>query len=379
MAWIFSNALFAKSWHWLTFGKLRGSLGVTGNDQIGDYKYLKTWSAGQVPYGGQFTLQPDGLFNDQYSWERTRKLEGAVEFGLWENRLQATIAYYRNRSNNQLVQYRLPAQTGFDGILRNFPALIENSGWEAEVSGDLVRGKNVHLNMGITLSIPRNRLVSFPGIENTGYADYYEVGKSVNLIKGYHATGVDQATGVYQYLDVDKDGAIGSRDWVGFGKTDPDLFGGWRSTLDVKGFQLELFLEFKKQYGNTKWYSLSYAGNMNNRISAALDRWQRTGDVTRVQQFTASYTDAQRAAENLQSSDLAYGNTSYVRLKNLSVSYAIPAQWLKTIRMQACHLYVHAQNVWTLSKDKDTDPEMTINTLGIPPLKTFTAGLQFTL
>ncbi|APU67641.1 TonB-dependent receptor domain-containing protein [Christiangramia flava] len=108
-AWIFSEESFIpNSSSFLTFGKLRASYGTTGSDQIGDYGYLDTYSPTLGP-GGLF---PNQLSNPDYSWEVNKKLEAAIELGFFDNRVNISASWYRNRSSNQLVGFSLPAITG---------------------------------------------------------------------------------------------------------------------------------------------------------------------------------------------------------------------------------------------------------------------------
>src|SRR5690606_36172335 len=133
VAWIFSQEqLIRDQLSFLSFGKLRGSYGLTGNDKIGDYRYLESYGNTRYPYEGISGLVPLRLFNPDYGWETNRKLEAALELGFANDRIVLSAAWFRNRSDNQLLNYTLPVQTGFSGITRNFPALVQNSGWELE-------------------------------------------------------------------------------------------------------------------------------------------------------------------------------------------------------------------------------------------------------
>ena len=113
IGWIFSKEkIFTKSINWINYGKLRMSYGSAGNDNIGDYQYLDKYSASSYPYQGVPGLIPNNLFNPDYGWEISRKLEVAVEMGLFKNRINFSVAYFSNRSNNQLIQYNLSLRPG---------------------------------------------------------------------------------------------------------------------------------------------------------------------------------------------------------------------------------------------------------------------------
>lgn len=110
----------------LSLGKLRASYGITGNDQIGDYQYLDSWSSSTFPYGGQSGLSPARAFNPNFSWETNRKLDISLELGFLKDRVSLITSYYNNRSDDQLVGQTLSPQSGFSSYTSNFPALVEN-------------------------------------------------------------------------------------------------------------------------------------------------------------------------------------------------------------------------------------------------------------
>ncbi|HYM93142.1 MAG TPA: SusC/RagA family TonB-linked outer membrane protein, partial [Chitinophagaceae bacterium] len=133
--WIFTNEHWMHNSSILSYGKLRISYGTSGNDKIGDYRYLNSW-ASYSSYQGNGTLYPSALYNPVYSWEVNRKFESALETGFFKDRILFSIAWYRNRTNDQLLQYALPSQTGFTSVISNFPALLQNTGWELEWSSE---------------------------------------------------------------------------------------------------------------------------------------------------------------------------------------------------------------------------------------------------
>ncbi|HJT74093.1 MAG TPA: SusC/RagA family TonB-linked outer membrane protein, partial [Chitinophaga sp.] len=181
-AWIFSeekaveNILPA-----LSFGKLRGSYGITGNDQINDYRYLETYTSNAQAYNGNLGLYANNIANPVYGWETNRKLEFAIDLGFLKDRILLTSAFYRSRSSNQLVQTALPAQSGFPYYQANLPALVQNTSWEFELSTINVNHKNFRWQSSFNITIPKNVLVSFPGLSSSAYAYYYVVGQSLNL------------------------------------------------------------------------------------------------------------------------------------------------------------------------------------------------------
>ncbi|HWJ90896.1 MAG TPA: SusC/RagA family TonB-linked outer membrane protein, partial [Flavisolibacter sp.] len=209
VGWIFSKEKRVKTaLPFLSYGKLRASYGVTGSDQIADYGYLDTYSSTPFPYNGVSGLAPSRLGNPDYTWEKTTKAEAAVELGLFKDRLLLTVAYYQNLSSNQLIGYPLPGITGFNSIQFNLPAKVRNSGTEMELSFAAFNSPQFGWTSSFNITIPKNKLLAFPNIESSSFANRYVIGKSLFTQRLYHLTGVDRQTGVYVFEDVDKDGKI---------------------------------------------------------------------------------------------------------------------------------------------------------------------------
>ncbi len=235
-AWIFSKERVSKElFPFLSFGKLRVSYGSTGNDQIRDYAYNATYMR-SAPYQGFSGQSPSRLFNPDYGWELNKKLEAGIELGFKQDKILFRSSFYRNRSSRQLVDYSLSGLSGFNSILNNFPALVQNTGLEVELSALNIKRKNFDWNTSLNLSIPTNRLVQFPGLESTIYNNYYTVGQPLNIYKGFYWNGVDPKTGLYQLEDKDKDGKITtfSEDYTFTKKMGPFFYGGCKTVYDIK-------------------------------------------------------------------------------------------------------------------------------------------------
>nr|WP_295865482.1 SusC/RagA family TonB-linked outer membrane protein [uncultured Chitinophaga sp.] len=383
-AWIFSNeSIFQRQLKVVSYGKIRGSYGITGNDQIGDYKYLSNWSSDVTPpYQGGIALKPENPFNPTFSWERNKKMEIALDLGLWRDRLLFSAAYYENKSDNQLVSYTLPAQTGFSSITQNLPALISNKGWEFEMTLKAIATHQFKWNINTNLTIPTNTLLSFPDLQNSSYATVYEVGKSVNLIRAYKFTGIDAKTGTYTFDDLNKDGKYNVFDYQYGGNLNPDYFGGFSSEFAYKNFQLNVLFSFRKQLGKNlragTYLSRNYPGLMYNQPTDVLDRWQEPGDNTTYEKFTATNnSNAGRQAALYARSNAVYSDASFIRLKNICLSYTLPTDYLRKAGIKSAKVYFQAQNLLTIS-DYQGDPEsQTI--YGIPNLKTLAGGIQLSL
>jgi TonB-linked SusC/RagA family outer membrane protein len=364
----------------LSFAKLRASYGLTGNDQIADYQYMESWRS-TTAYQGN-SLYPFNLPNADYRWELNRKLESALDLAFFRDKLFLSAGFYRNRSNNQLINYTLPTQTGFPNIFQNFDAELENSGLEFEVSYKTPIGKEFHWTGGLNITVPHNKLISFPGLSTSSYANIYVIGKSLTLQKGYDYLGVNSATGIFMFADIDKNGTISSPgDYIEIGNLDPVYFGGFSNNFSYKHFDFGFHLEYRNQLGKNYLASIyrSTSGPgapLLNQPEEILKRWQTPGQNTSIQKFTTtSGTLARNALGYFVSSDAMYSDASYLRLKNISLYYTFPSQVFKDVVGSSLRLYLLGQNILTISKYRGSDPE-TQNLYRLPPLKTFTAGVQ---
>jgi TonB-linked SusC/RagA family outer membrane protein len=374
-AWIFSEENAVKNnLFWLSFGKLRGSFGTTGNDQIGDYQYLDTYSVSTNNYNGIIGLQPSRLFNPDFGWESNRKLELAVELGFLHDRIFLTTAWYKNRSSNQLVGLPLPGTTGFSTMQANLNATVQNTGFEAELRTQNLKLQNFSWSTNLNLTIPKNKLISYKGLEGSTYANTYIIGKSLSIQKLYNAIGISPDKGVYLFEDYDGDGQItttADRQYIA--DIAPKWFGGLSNQLSYKNWELDFLFQFVKQDGRNYIYTMGLAGTMSNIATYALNHWPQNGTDAEIQRYTTGTSAAATSSYSRYiNSSAAISDASYARLKSLSLSYAIPTEWSKSF---SAKIYFQGQNLLTFTNYKGADPEnQSISYL--PPLKQYTLGLQ---
>lgn len=381
IAWLFANEAFIQSaFPWLSTGKIRASFGVTGNDQIGEYKYLNLWSNTTNTYDGLPALYPRNVFNANYNWERIRKWELGLDFGFFRDRLTLGTAYYVNRSSNQLVNYNLPTQTGFSQVVMNLPALVENRGLELMLNGTWIRGKKLNWSTAFNISFNRNKLIDFPAIESSSYRNTYIVGKPLNLLQGLHYLGIDPQTGVYKFEDVNGDGLLNTADYRYIGENGPRYTGGMQQNISYKGFELNFFFQFTKQLGLSYIHQLSSAapGRIYNQPEIVLERWQRSGDISNVQRFTAQSGAVAGALSYLRQSDASYTDASFIKLRNVNFSYTFKGSRLGKTPLDGLKIYVQAQNLFTITNYLGADPE-TQNFYKLPPLRTTVFGIQLNM
>lgn len=372
-AWLFSEDL---NLSWLNYGKLRGSYGITGNDQIGDYQYLQTYIISDYPYDGNIGIQPARLYNPHFKWEKNVKKEAALELGLFNQRISLSAAYYNNRSSNQLINYALPGTTGFTSIQANLDAVVENSGWEFELGGTIVQSTNFSWKTSLNLSLPKNKLLEFPGLEDSSYANQFVIGEPLSIVKLYKLQGVNPETGLFEYRDYNGDGLITSvEDRQYIADLTPKFHGGFTNTLRYKSWNLDVFFQFVNKKGYNGFYGTSSPGTLFNQPVSVLDRWQALGDQSMMQQFTTGTNSAAALAySQFTQSNGIISDASFVRLKSMALSYTLP---LDKSDNKSCRISLQGQNLLTFTRFKGGDPEQGIGY--IPPLKRIILGVQLHL
>jgi TonB-linked SusC/RagA family outer membrane protein len=392
-AWIFSEEGLIKRLGFISFGKLRGSYGTTGNDQIGDYGFLSLYNIVPnqgIAYQGGTGLAPANLPNPYLEWEETRKISVGGDLGFLKDRMLFNLTYGRNRSSNQLLPYTLPSITGFQSITENFPATVQNASWEFSLNTINVKGRSITWKSSVNLTIPRNKLVAFPNLASSNYASNLVIGQPVTVQKVYHFLGVDPATGVYQFAS--KSGPTSSpvygTDNTVLINTLPKFYGGFQNSFNYHGFELDILLQFVKQIGPVDYYNNGsvlgpgpfYSGYSNQPVTV-LDRWQKPGDIAPIAKYSSQLFGSSNyygEITNVQTSDANYRDASYVRVKNLSLSWQLPASWSRGAHFQNAGVFVQGQNLWTITKYKGMDPENQSVT-SLPPLRVLTLGVRIGL
>ena len=383
-AWLFSNEGFVKSnLPWMSYGKLRGSYGTVGNDQIPDYQYLATYSTGAT-YQSTSSLQPSRLANPNYSWEITKKAEMGLELGFFKDRLLLTGSWFQNKSDNQLVGYPLSTQTGFTSYQFNLPATVQNRGIELSAISLNIRSKRFAWSTNANISFVRNKLVSYPGIATSSYKNTYVVGRSLSVVKGYQFDGINPANGLPQFKTSKGQDTIAPSypgDYIVMGKSMPDFYGALNNRLSYEGFELDFTFQFVKQQGYLPTFWPGMAGFSGYMPPESMNRWVSPGQVTNVPiASTAVYNPTTAVAYSAwTSSNRFWGDASYMRLKNASLSYSFHQQQLNRFHLTQLRLFVEGQNLFNITKYPGSDPETPANVLQVPQLRTVVVGIQITL
>jgi hypothetical protein len=378
-AWVFSSESFLSRQSWLSYGKLRGSYGIVGNDQIQNYGYLDTYSSSLSLYGPYRGFIPTQIANPFFSWEKSKKLEAAVELGFLNNRLNLTTAWFLNRSDNLLISYPLSPQTGFSSYTANLGATVQNSGMEVEVKGSPIDRKDFGWTFSFNLSAYRNKLVRYPDLQQSSNASFYVVGQPLHIVPLYHFTGFKDGQATVE--DANHDGVIspginanGQGDYIIAGSLDPKYYGGLSNSLRYKQLTLDFLFNFVKKNG----YELTaFPGMLNNMPAFTAN--------TAFKASTLASSDAYSSYVNYYvGSDARFGDASFIRLRNISLSYNLQGKWLQAVKVSNARLYIRAQNLLTITKFKGLDPETPVypynnpyqgvgTSISQPPLKMLTA------
>lgn len=385
-AWLFSEEdIIKKSIPFMNLGKIRATYGTTGNDQIGDYQFYSLYDlipGIAVPYQNSTGLVPRGLSNAYLQWEETRKFNLGLDLSFFESRFSLTANYYRNRSSNQLLGQTLSVVTGFGGITRNLPATVQNTGWEISIDGSPIKRVNFNWQISANITVPKNRLVRYDGLEVSADRNIYVLGKSVNIARVYSYSRVNPETGLYEFWD-SKGGLTSSPDEA-MDKSkvidlNPKFYGGVSNNFSYKGFDLDVFFDFVSRNSSTPKY-MAFPGADNNRnvLAAVENRWRKPGDQAVYQKVTSRLGEIYPSGLAIQESDASYINLTYTRLKNVSLSYNFSKDLLRKVHIANARLFVQGQNLATFTNlFGGSDPEVaSFGTLGT--LRVMTIGTQIT-
>jgi TonB-linked SusC/RagA family outer membrane protein len=383
-SWIFSEESFIKNnLPFLYFGKLRGSYGSTGRDEIPPYSYLSTYSSYGVAYSGSSGLIPTRLPNPDLSWETTKKAELSLELQFLKGRIDFETNFYRNRTSGFLAYNALSAVTGFPGLFQNLAGVVQNQGFDASLATVNIRNTNFTWSTTVLFTRDRNILASYPGLQTSPYASLYVIGQPVDIIHTYRFAGVNPQTGIYQFYTAG--GAITNApttsDRTGLVNINPDFYGSVQNSFRYKQFSLSFMFRYVKQTGSNAFGNLGLlppglAAN-DNFNTIVLNRWQAPGQVTNIQRYGTSFS-LLFAQEYATQSNYAYGDDSYIRLQNLSLAYQLPSRFASKIGVQGLQVFVQGDNLWTITGYNGIDPENQ-SASSLPPLRIMTAGLRLTL
>lgn len=373
LAWVFSNESLFSEIPWISFGKIRASLGITGNDQIGDYQYLNSYSVSSTLYDGNIGLLPTRLFNPNYGWEKNKKSEVALEMGFIRNRIRLEASYYENKSDNLLVGMPLPGTTGFASINSNLDATVKNTGFELSIHTKNIDKPKLSWESTFILTAPKNELVKFEGLEESPYVNRFAIGHPLNIIKLYNYQGINPETGIFEFEDYNGDGIISApHDNKVVGDFNPKFIASLSNSIKHKNWTLDFMFQYVKKESFNEFRNFQYAGGLTNQPVGVLNNWDDRGENANYQIFSSGYNmDAFLAHSRFINSSGVFSDASFLRLKYASLTYRL------NIENFNLSVIVQGHNLLTVTNYTAGDPEKSFRNL--PPLKRFQLGFKIEL
>ncbi|MBS4014156.1 MAG: TonB-dependent receptor [Bacteroidetes bacterium] len=337
--------------------KLRGGYGVTGNDGIPDFAYLSLYGGGSN-YLGEAGIYPLALSNPDLKWETTYQYNVGADIGLYNDRVEINFEYYKNHTKDLLFSRPVSMTSGYYSIVSNIGEL-ENRGIEITLNTVNVKKENFTWTSNLNYSRNRNKVLSLYNdqpLDNIGRgSNSVRVGEPLGVFYGYRSLGVDPSTGDIVFDDINGDGIINADDRTKIGDPNPDFIGGFTNNFSYKNFDLSIFLQ--GSYGNdifngTRIYVESMKG-ADNQTTAVLDRWREPGDITSVPRATELDPN-----NNNRISSRFIEDGSYLRVKNVVLSYNIDKKYLTRAGIRSARVYVTGQNLLTFTNYSGMDPEV---------------------
>lgn len=429
IAWRLSREKFLQGATWLNDLKLRGSYGLTGNQNIGDQVYRTLYTP--TTYAGGSALIPTQLGNSGIKWETTKETDVGLEMTLLKNRLTATFDWYNRQTGDALLSLPVPPSTTYSTLLQNTVGL-RNRGFEASLGGDLIRTRNftwtASMNATWNASLVTKldgradllQIASQSGLESVssyqpGLSTFVGntalvQGKPLGLMTGYFITGIiktpaqlnayTQQIGSAQYLspqlgdpmfkldpstasqgfeDPDENAIIGSGA--------PKYFGGMTQEFSYKHLTIRFLFTFSSG-GHLLWAEHAASTEFYGTANA---------DISMLNRYTAKNTNSneprlrigQNNGEGYIPSNLDVFSSSYIKLRNLVGSYQLmQSEWMKKTGMQNILVFVAATNIFTITKYPGSDPEASddpysvtggyIDAGNYPATRSFSFGLKAT-
>jgi len=361
LGWRVAEEDFLKGISWLDDLKIRASYGFTGNERIGNYRYLSTWGA-TTAYNGIPAVGPALLGNPDLGWEQTAEFNVGADIALYSGRIQLVGDYYYNVTTDLILDENLPYTTGFSAITGNLGE-VTNEGFELTLTSVNIDNAfrwttqfNISKNINIIQQLATDEPL-FRGYQTfTNNTHIIARGKPLGTFWGLEYLGVDPGTGDAIYHDKNNDGKLTADDGTFIGDAQADFFGGFTNSFSFKGFDASLFFQYSHgnqliNFGNT---SLLNTGEdiENNQSREALKRWKKEGDIASIPKYEFGNTFNNRFSSRFVE------DASYIRLKNLSIGYSVNEELLKKIKLNKLRVYVSGTNIWTLTNYSGADPEV---------------------
>lgn len=400
--WRISEEKFLNKINWISDLKLRGSWGITGNDNIGNYIFDQTYNAGLDYFLGTNTIVGavaiTALANNTIRWEKVEQYDIGLDASLFRNQLSITADYFKRSSSDVLYgNFPIPSTIGVTNLAAQNAASMVNSGLELAMN---YRGKIKALNYSIGGSLSKfadNKVTGLGdrGLETINAESIIRIGVPFNAYYGYKVIGIFQtaaevaaapkqfgstltAPGDLKYADLSgpdgkPDGVINASDRTVIGNPYPKMIYNFNASLGYKGFDLNILFEglsgLDRVLNDNGQSPLE--GDRNNALDYWINRWTPDKPSTKLPRLGG--------VNNSVVSTFYIEDASYLRLKNVELGYTLPVSFTQKFGISKLRIYAGGQNMLTFTKMKNFDPERARggNTDQLTPLyKVYTFGLN---
>ncbi|PPK85046.1 TonB-linked SusC/RagA family outer membrane protein [Neolewinella xylanilytica] len=389
LGWNVTNESFLDNVSWLDNLKVRFSYGQSGNQAIDPNQTATTANPVRYPFGGVIRtgVLAGRLGNANLNWETTTSANLGIDFSLWAGRLSGSLEVYQSRTEDILLQRSLPIITGSGNIWDNL-GVLDNRGIEFTFNSVNVRAGKFRWESSFNIASNQNELIELYGDGQDDVGNNWFIGEPLQSIFDYRYIGVWQEgedpsesnpgalPGDLKFEDVNGDGVLNPDDRVLIGDRLPDYYGGLTNTFHYGDFHLSVFLQTSQ--GGLRYNPDQYYGDEVGRrnIPNTYQYWTPDNPINdwpslRVQSRLGSWN---------------YRDPSYVRLKDVRLSYAVPSPVLDRLGMQALTVYVAGRNLYTWTDWIGWDPETNFASRGsdgwtnnYPFVRTYSFGVNLTL
>lgn len=381
-SWNLNNESFLRDFKPLDLLKIRASYGVNGNNGISAYRAYGVYATAM--YNGLAGMLPSTPENQELSWEKNATWNVGLDFAFF-NRLRGSLDVYSRTTKDMLLNKNVPQTSGFSANFLNTGSM-KNTGVEFQIDGDIILTKDFVWNVGFNISHNRTEILDLGGENLIEAADYmhYVVGRSMYSYYLSDYYGVNPSNG--EALWVTEDGRLtnqysNARKYYA-GSPEPKYIGGFNTTFTWKGLSLSAFFEFKGGNKilnmNEMRYLASDGAQMTmNQSSSALNYWTTPGQTGVNPKPVAGNS----SNSNDFTTDRWLQDGSYLKIKDITLSYSLPQKAIDKIRLKGLRFYISGQNLYTFSDVDAFDPEMGVTgtvTSIYPYTKSFVGGIEVT-
>ena len=379
--WNAKNEKFLEPVDWLNELNVRISYGTTGNSSINNYLYFGTVGTYENGYGqGQTSWGLSNPANPDLTWETVKSFDVGLHFKVL-NILSGDIDFYKKTTTDMLMNIPWSYTTGFGEGTGNIGSMT-NTGVDLSLNADIIRTKDWYWGVRANLNYNKNEITElfhgrdYDTLGSTGTR--YQVGHSAGEYYVVRYVGVDPRDGKQMWLD--KNDNITKvfneeRDAVMTGKS---LYAPWNGGFGTNlrwkglGLQLDFVWAAKKYMMNNDAYFMNNAaqGTSVNQTVDMLDVWTKPGDITMHP----------GPSETVQFDDRLVEDASFMRLKNLTLTYSLPSKWMKAARLDNVTFHFTGRNLWTVTKYTGFDPEPSTNMyqFAYPNTRQYELGVEVT-